>query len=141
MNIKNTDTPIVKIQKKSKFGVLFAVIFILLGVLLIYFEIHGGRSPFRIGAYVFLLLGACYWIFPVKTTGQLIIRQLVSLFLLGSLFASCLFALLTILGRGHEIGAPQQVLLIVTIINIIFTVFTLIGGIIIGVRIYKTIFR
>jgi len=139
MNIIKTDTPIFKAPKKSKFAVIFAVIFILLGVLLVYLEVRGDQNPFRIGAYVFLLLGACYWIFPVKTSSQVIIRKLVSLFLLGALFASCLFALLVILGRGHEIGAPQQILLIVTILTIVFGILTLIGSIIVGVRIYKKV--
>lgn len=141
MNLKKTDNPIFKTQKKSRLAVILAVIFILMGVLLVYFEVRGDKNPFRIGVYIFLLLAACYWIFPVKTSSQILIRQLVSLFLLGSLFASCLFALLIILGRSQEISAPQQVLLIAKILTIMFMVFTLIGGIIIGARIYKKMFR
>jgi hypothetical protein len=137
MKIIENDTPIIKATKKSKFAVICAVIFILLGVLLVYMEVRGDQNPLRIGAYVFLLLGDCYWIFPVRTSSQVIIRQLVSLFLLGALFASCLFALFIILGRGHEIGAPQEVLLIVILLTIAFTILTLIASIIVGVRIYK----
>ena len=140
MNIK-TDTPIFKTPKKSKLAVVLAVIFIILGFLLVCFEIRGDQNPFRIGVYVFLLLGACYWMFPVKTSSQIIIRQLISLFLLGAFFASCIFALFTIIGRGHEIGVPQQVLLILKVLTIVFIILTLIGGIIVGVRIYKKIFK
>jgi hypothetical protein len=139
MKTMENDTPIIKASKKSKFAVICAVIFILLGVLLVYMEVRGDQNPLRIGAYIFLILGACYWIFPIKTSSQVIIRQLVSLFLLGALFASCLFALFVIIGRGHESGAPQEFLLIVTILTIAFTVLTLIGSIIVGVRIYKKV--
>lgn len=138
---KRSDSPIFKAQKKFRPAFTLAVIFVLLGVLLIYFEVRGDQNSFRTAAYTILILVACYWIFPIKTSSQVVIRQLISLFLLGALFASCLFALLTIIGRGQEIGVPQQLLLITTILNIVFTVSTLIGGIIVGARIYKKIFR
>src|SRR5688500_15864012 len=70
--------------RTSRLALVLAAPLLLLGGLMVALEVFGERDPFRLSIFAVLVGGVAFWMWPIRTPGAFLLRQLVTLLVLWS---------------------------------------------------------